>query len=310
MRKIQCESCVGEFPQNETFCIAGQTFCETCAEQRINAEGAAPLQEDEIVRNLDPTVCVWCKTDGAQTEYELLVADQPTCEACNSRLRNRPFPKEIKVSFAVLLAVAAGSFLYNYRFIDALISMRQAREALQTGNAARAADLWERVARLVPEKTGFADQAELTRGLAHMADDHPELAIPFFKRYVHKHPKELRAQTWLLRAQVGIAFDNKNYQEMWDRSWELVNKDRKQGQFRMLAASAAACLYATTGEEVQLRNTEELISEARERGLKGPEADKSENRIRHRLTTREIIRSYEFDQRFPNGWKDEAKVAE
>jgi hypothetical protein len=71
-------------------------------------------------------------------------------------------------------------------------------------------------------------------------------------------------------------------------------------------ASAYACKYATTGDTSFRDKSLEQLERARAAaGAVSEEFAVYENRIRHRLQSREIITGKEFEKRFPHGWKAE-----
>jgi hypothetical protein len=77
-----------------------------------------------------------------------------------------------------------------------------------------------------------------------------------------------------------------------------------------LIASAYACKYAVTGNEQFKQQSLEFLKKAKiisEQQGRLNDFEEYEDRILHRLETREIISRKEFIQKFPNGWKNQQK---
>jgi hypothetical protein len=108
-------------------------------------------------------------------------------------------------------------------------------------------------------------------------------------------------------AEIGAAFDRKDYDTMVAKSEEWVRRNPMDLRALAVVASACACKYAASGDEsFKAKALEALAVAAAIRGVK--EFDELRQRIQHRLQTREIITLQEFRRRFPNGWKaEEAK---
>jgi hypothetical protein len=70
-------------------------------------------------------------------------------------------------------------------------------------------------------------------------------------------------------------------------------------------ASAWACKHAQTGEPAFRERALECLEEAAKMAQGDPQFTEYEDRIRHRLDSREIITRDEFQRRFPNGWKQQ-----
>ena len=305
MQFAHCAVCNNSFIKSQTFDVFGRTFCSQCGKKFITGLKPNEPAYDGIIRITDPTICAWCNTANGSATLPALIASLPTCATCNARMRNWPYPMWIKVSFAILVLIVAGSFAYHFRFVDALIRMRRAEHASKLGHTVAAADLWEQAARRVPEKRQLKETADLMRGIAMLDQDRPTEAISLLQKYTNRHPDDIRAKQFLLSAEIAEAFNSQMYREMWTLSLKLVDTNRSRGQFEMMAASAAACVYASTGQQEFAEHANERINKARALRFQGPTADEFEDRIRHCLITREIIRQDEFAKRFPAGWHRE-----
>jgi hypothetical protein len=120
-------------------------------------------------------------------------------------------------------------------------------------------------------------------------------------------PKSAEVRRLLLVAEIGDAFDRKDYDTFLAKSKEIATQNPKEAQVAAGVASAYACKYAVTGEE---SFRQEALRQLEKAAALAPPGDKDypeyANRIRHRIETREIIKREEFRRRFPNGWKPEA----
>jgi tetratricopeptide (TPR) repeat protein len=99
---------------------------------------------------------------------------------------------------------------------------------------------------------------------------------------------------------VGQAFDRKDY----DAFLQLAETDWKAQPTSDSASAlsgALACKYAITGQEEYRRSSEEMLARARTLAVTPDEKEVVEeysDRLRHRLSTREIIDKEEYDRRF------------
>ena len=106
---------------------------------------------------------------------------------------------------------------------------------------------------------------------------------------------------------MGVAFNEKDYGKFLEIA-KAYNKANGSNSFSLsMLASAYACNYAVTGDEnfkkQSLGNMEQAVAMAGE----DPGLIEYSQRIRHRLSSREIIKKKEFDKRFPDGWTEPGK---
>ena len=108
---------------------------------------------------------------------------------------------------------------------------------------------------------------------------------------------------FLVQAEMGVAFDQYDYDTFLAKARELADRDSRNAMSRGTLASALACKYAATRDEQYKREAAEALTAAK--GMPGadtPEFAAYEDRIQFRLATREIIKTDEFMRRFPQGW--------
>jgi hypothetical protein len=295
---------------SETFSMLGQPVCESCG-NAIVAEHEQSLVPSDVERHVDPTVCHWCQQDGGDDLST--VCELPICSACESHLRNFPFPGWIKVAFVGLVVLGIASFIYNYRFADALFASRQAGKAWATGDFNTAADRMEQAAALVPEVEEFRDEAKLFRGVQLLRDDRSQEAVPLLVAMQKKNPAVPLFQQLALQAELGAAFDDKRYDVMLEKALALAALLPDDRSTKYHLASAYACRYAETGDPGLKDKSLEALAAGDKTPDKGAELDQAayddfRQRLLFRLATREIINKKQFAERFPQGWKGKEKT--
>ena len=309
MEEVQCSRCQARVPLSATFSLLGKPVCESCCNAIVGQHEQPPAEGGS--QNVDPTLCRWCQEDSG---HELsTLSGMPICPACESHLRNFPFPLWVKASFVALVALGICSFIYNYRFADALFASRAAVNAWAAGDVETAADRMERAAALVPEVPEFRDDANLFRGVQLLRDDRSKEALPLLVAMEQKNPGFPLFHQLVLQAELGEAFDDKHYDVMLKKSLALAEMLPDDRSMHYHVASAYACRYAETGDQT----FKDKSLAALEAGDKmADEAHKMEEavyqdfrqRLLFRLATREIISKKEFTERFPQGWQEGEKT--
>ncbi|HWB00114.1 MAG TPA: hypothetical protein VG713_16585, partial [Pirellulales bacterium] len=128
---------------------------------------------------------------------------------------------------------------------------------------------------------------------------------PLLEQAAQVAPDDPMLRSTLLQAQIGAAFDAKNYQTMVEHAERLFATNPTNDDMKFMLASAEACVYASTGDKAALRKAIDLLPKPADIDAYKPEQRKYFNRIEHRLLTHEIINRAEFERRFPEGWKPE-----
>jgi hypothetical protein len=109
-----------------------------------------------------------------------------------------------------------------------------------------------------------------------------------------------------LRANIGIAFNKRDYDRFLELSKQLATQVPDGPLPAGEVASAYACKFATTGKPEFKSESLKWLDQAKKlAGEESKEFKAYENRIKHRLATREIITHQEFEKRFPDGWKEQ-----
>ena len=305
MKTVVCEACGKTVPVNDSYTVHERTFCIECAQAWANERAAAGHQVDasDFVRGVDPTICAWCETDSPH-EHAARIADVPTCEECDARMRNYPFPLWVKASFLLLLVAGVVSFAINARFLLAYLEHRKATRHLHAGEFAEAADIMQQASRRVPEVRDYDLLAGYTRGMALLAANNARAAVPVFQRLAEMEPRIPELQFLLLCAEAGVAFDDKDYRTFLQKAQALDANSPGDAFSKLQLASAYACLYVANNDQQARAQARQALDEAKQLPSLDPVAtDVYRNRILHRITTREIINSEEYERRFPNGWQ-------
>jgi hypothetical protein len=292
---------------NEAFTAADQSFCGPCLEKMLSAPGGGSVSTDGIQRMVDPTVCANCAADNGTDAWSTIAA-LPVCGTCSDFFRNRPFPNWLKLSFVVFLAVAVAAFVYNWRYFKAYVEVIQGGHALERGDIAMGVILLDSAARRVPDVPELAVFPNLFKAQQLVSEDRCEEALALLQEsepFVPDEWSDPYRQTRIY-AEMGIAFDNQDYDTFLERAQAIAGEFPGEAVPLASVASAYACKYASTGDPAFREQSLQHLERARE--LTGQEDEhfpEYENRIQHRLHTREIITRDEFNQRFPNGWKPE-----
>ncbi len=303
MRNTICDDCKQTFNISETFKISEQTLCRSCAEKLLQSRKDIP--KEQIQKQTDPTVCVNCGKDNGDTELPKL-AGLPACEQCITFFRNRPYPMWIKVTMVVLAAIVAFSFVWNWRFVKAYIDMRKSITTMQSGDIETTARLFRSAAAKVPEARGLSAMAYFYEGAILLKNNKPADALKLLNACKADLSPNWPVDELIANAQIGVAFDSKDYDKFLELALKMIAKYPDSPAYLSQVASAYACKFAVTGDEPFKLLSLNFLQKAKTLSLQqGSLADFEiyEDRILHRIETREIISIDEFNKKFPNGWK-------
>jgi len=308
MREVSCAACQAKAPMNEAFSLADRHFCQPCLEKFL-AEPDADTKAGEIVRLLDPTVCANCGADEGDREWPEL-AGMPTCTSCETFFRNRPYPKWLKIAFVVFLVVAVGAFIYNLRFFLGYVAILRAQDAMDAGDLKGAAHWHASAARRLPEIPELTAISDFFHAQELLTENKNEEALQLLNQAKPKAPPDWQAMFMHMEraAKIGVAFDSKDYDKFLELSQEAAQSSPEDPMAVLSVASAYACKHAESGSEQDRERCLTALERAKLLASDAPEQIATyENRIQHRLETREVISGEEFAKRFPNGWKPEEK---
>lgn len=292
---------------NETLVVFGRGLCGPCAQNELSQHPKESLPADAVARQYDPTVCLNCGSDEGNVELPT-VAGVPVCTACEGFLRHRPFPGWLKLSAVAMIALIVSSFIHNARFYKACFALRQAKQAMRSGDVSAAYARMDTAAKMVPETKEFRETAAFFHGLQLLKEEKAAEALSVFqacREYMQSAPK---LQDILANAEIGAAFERKDYDTFLQKQQAMLQRYPNDCTELAGMASAYACKYAVTGQEEFKEQALHFLDEASK--VKADQEaqfkDYSE-RILYRLSSREIISRTEYKRRFPNGWQAEAQ---
>ena len=307
MRNARCDKCAGEFQTNETLKVRESILCRTCAES-IFAEEKIPV--DQVQRQADPTVCIECGLDNGDTELGKL-AGLPVCPQCEALFRNRPFPTWVKAALAGMVVLVAFALVWNSRFIRAYCELRVCGSAMAAGDFERGAAYYISASKRVPENADLQTYADYYRGILLLNRDEPAEALLLLESCRGNIHDDSDLDALIAYAKAGIAFDSGDYDEFVRRALEMEWRQKDDPVIKAQVASAYACKYAQTQDEQFKVSSLAALDQARTMAGAMPEYQDHfadyEQRILHRLHTREIIDRTEFQKRYPNGWTKEGE---
>ena len=206
--------------------------------------------------------------------------------------------------------IAVAAFIHNWRFFMGYVEYVRGLRMLERDQFERGLALLDSAAGRVPEIPELAVIPNLLNAQLLIADDKNDEALELLARSRPHASPELQEsfRQAELSAQMGIAFDARDYDALLAAARSLADAAPNEPAALASVASSLACKYADTGDESfraqSLEHLELALAMAKERG---DDLGNFEERVRHRLATRDIISRDEFAQRFPEGWKPEER---
>ncbi len=259
------------------------------------------------MQEVDPRVCQRCGKEHNATLPT--ISTLHVCSDCAAIMTDYPFPRWVKWSAAGLLALVLFSAVGNARFVRAVFESRGAMAALHQGEWRKAEELARAAAAHVPEDPSLGVLADYVNGVAALYEGRYEEAVAGLQaadEVLHEN-----FGTWLMlrQALIGRAFDNADYDTFLMVSREIAERYPEAEFAQMGVASAYACQYAISGDEGLRAQALQWLDKARSMPPENAAASAEyEQRIMHRLDTREIISRDEFLRRFPGGWPEEKEA--
>jgi hypothetical protein len=266
MRSIVCGGCGQSVPQNSALRVLDRTLCEPCTTTDLQARESVP--DGSVIRVYDPTVCALCSYDGGTLELEK-IGELPVCQPCERKLRNHPFPTWVKAALAAVLALTIIAMARNYRFFHGYFASRLATRAAARGDFDLAAKRLAAAAASVPEVKQFHTGARLFQGITLMQQDRSAEALAVFQEIGGAMAGDQRHKSLLLQADIGVAFDEKDYPRMVKSSEELasVHPDDTSELFGSFGLCLPICRYGRRSGAAQSRG-----APGRDRAARRPHA--------------------------------------
>jgi tetratricopeptide (TPR) repeat protein len=300
MKTTTCGHCGKiNIPKNDTFIVDGIICCASCLEKEFPEPGQ--LESRSVAHAFDPTVCTTCGTDHGELELQKIV-NHPTCAYCVQKIREKSFPRWVKMFMAGLILLVTFAFMWNLRFFKAHRQIRIANEALAKGDFKGAMTNMDEAGKNIPEIKFISTGAEYFRGIYLLNSKKSGEALRIFEQLTGKLPPGYNLPELINQARIGEGFDNGDYELFLSATLENLENDFGSAMSWAYVASAYACLYAESGNDSMKHHAREHLQKARELDSTVAEMKNYYNMIEYRLYAKEIIDSKEFDRRFPEGW--------
>ncbi len=315
--------------------VFGRTLCAQCAEMDVADRKLKKIPEGSVQHLIDPTICVKCGRDNGDADLPLLgggvepmdgrrasragsprprggvepmdgmvAGGIPICPDCEKAARNVRYPAWLKISLAALLAFAALSCLMNLRFFRGYADLKNGLRRAQARDFPAAVALLDAASRSIPESKDISSLASYIRGTYLLIQDKPTEALPHLREAAEVRAGDESVREMILVAEVGAAFDSKDYDLMLEKSRAIMEKDPRDSSAAAGVASALACKWAVTGERRFKIEALDFLKRARTLDAgRDPSFREHEARILHRLDSRRIISREEYARKFPGGYK-------
>ena len=300
MKKTSCDICQKtDVPLNDTLKIEGKTYCAACIQATFPND--SHLELENIEKEFDPTVCVFCEKDFGSRHLSN-IANYPVCEDCETDIRNRTFPTWVKAFLAAIVVIVIGAFFWNWKYYQAYNDIKTSNNQFTAGFYTQAAERMTSASEKVPEVEELSTLASYFRGIARLTEDKSAEALVEFNQCADKMPAEYNMGILINQATIGATFDNKDYEGFLKASMKQLELDSSNATFWTSIASAYACIYADKGDESARKNAFLYLQKARSIDSTSADAREYYNMVEYRIDSKKIISREEFLQQFPNGW--------
>jgi len=130
-------------------------------------------------------------------------------------------------------------------------------------------------------------------------EDRNQEALQMVRRLLQENPDVDNLRDLHRQAEIAVAFESAEYDTFLAKAKEDLATQPDYPRTVAQVASALACKYAVTGEENYKAEATETLDKARAlAGSDDADFKECEERILHRLRTRDIINRKEYDRRF------------
>jgi hypothetical protein len=300
MIKTDCNVCQQkDIPLNETVKIDGKLYCTSCC--NTDFPNQESLKGHLVEKEYDPTVCVNCKQDFDTLKLNKLAA-YPVCTECAEIIEKRAFPPWVKAFFAAILVIVIGASIWNWKYYTAYRNIQKANKHFEMGENDKAYKAMYEASMQVPEVEGISTYATYLKGISLLEENKNSEAIEAFNKCREKMPAGNNVVTLINQARIGIAFDNKNYEDFVVLALDNLNAAPESPIILTSVASAYACVYADRGVDSVKQLALEYLNKAKSFDDTSAQMKQYYNRIEHRLATRTVITSEQFSKQFPKGW--------
>jgi hypothetical protein len=191
------------------------------------------------------------------------MAGQPVCEQCTAFFKNRPYPPLIKLAMAGLAAIVVFSFIWNWRFVQAYVDLRNVKAAVRMADIEKASKFLHSAAAKVPEAKWLSAMATFYDGVQLLKEDKSAEAMKLFNSCKADLPPRYSLDEMIQSAEAGIAYDNKDYDKFLAIAIQKQEKHPDDIFAVAQVASAYACKYAVTGDEQFKQQSLDLLKKSK-----------------------------------------------
>ena len=307
VKNVACEKCQEEYHVNDTLNVRESVVCGECAESLVTEE---KIPAKEVQQQIDPTICIGCGLDNGDADLVKL-GPFPVCSKCEAYFKNRPFPRWVKAALIGMVILVISALVWNSRFMYAYYDLKCFESAMNMGDIQRGAAHFISASRRVPENAELQVYGTFYEGVLLLSQDKSAEALKRFQSCRGRIEFDSDLDEFIMNAQVGVAFDQADYDKFLQIAVQMNSRHHENPIYAGQLASAYACKYVETQDEQYKFKSLMELERARMLASAKPELEEHhaeyEQRILHRLHTREIINRDEFYKRYPNGWTKEGE---
>jgi tetratricopeptide (TPR) repeat protein len=288
MQTVNCNQCGRQFPINDTFKSRDAVFCIDCANKIASEQKQLPA--GSFQRQADPTICVNCRKDYGSMPLPSM-SGLPVCPQCRDFLKRLPFPNWAKIAFIAIIILIIFATFWNMCF---MLACSQIQSSIKT------------FARQNFESKGIHDMPDFQQGISFLNQEKYAQALDAFNSCKNLSPAMAKDDILLKYltsvAVAGVAFNNKDYDKFLAVAIDSFKENPENTIAAERVAAGYACKFAVTGDSQFKQQALDALEKAKKMPNHEGGFELYEQRIHHRLYTREIINGIEFNKRFPNGW--------
>jgi hypothetical protein len=328
---------------NQLFQVFDRQLCEACGDKDLAERKLPKIPPGAVARLSDPTVCAFCKSDHGALELaraaELPIC--PACEKKVMRPTLPGWVQMAALAIVLLAGVElsrnwrlfqayfeiprahralakgdaetawhemglAAAHVPEMPELHAQEQLMHAFVCLRKGDFDQAIALFESVRH--NRDSDIAALADLYGMVAKvdkcLEDGQDAQALKLAKDIKARYPQSKEGDRLIESAEIGMAFTNKDYATFEAKARQVLQREPNDPGAIAQVASALACQYAATGQDKYKTEALAMLEQARQNaGAAAAGLKEYEERILHRLNTREVIDKKEYNRRFRSGPK-------
>jgi hypothetical protein len=295
MQKHICDICGKTFALNDLASVFDKILCDICTKKQLDGIDQDQINTNTVYNMVDPTICARCGADNGQHQYELFM-EMPICGSCREYMQNYPFPLWIKAACVGLIIIVIFSISWNLKFFHARILMdRSIKLAFKQEQWVQAYKDMQKASELVPESTELKTLSNYMAGIVGIQQEDYIKALHYLEK-CRDMPEDFGVNILKTKAQLALAFDNKDYQKFLQLSQKLQKLTPDDQVSLAQVGSAYACLYALDAREEDRQRAMDYLkkAEALNKQKPNPLFEEYRERILHRIETRQILSRKEY----------------